>query len=163
MRSATHLLMCVFILWRGFWNSESEAWESPLKCFTGSVSTQTSTHNVEKMERLHTRHQAASCCTGHEPFTPVLVIHAEMSYNSTIIVTPRNKPTVLQNSNKEQRVMLAACGCWCFRIINSLTPCNLPGVGDEALPHVTDISDLIWLVITPSYSFRAFHTSVLQF
>lgn len=52
-----------------------------------------------------------------------------------------------------------------WKIINSqlVTPPNLPSVGVEALTHVTDISDLIWLVITPSYSFRAFHTSELQF
>lgn len=57
---------------------------------------------------------------------------------------------------------------FCFTLKNNQQPAchslyNLPGVGVEALTHVTDISDLIWLVITPSYSFRAFHTSELQF
>lgn len=50
------------------------------------------------------------------------------------------------------------------KIINShlVTPYNLPSVGVEALTHVTDISGLIWLVITPTFSFRVFHTSEPQ-
>lgn len=93
---------------------ELMAWESPLKRSTAPGASPHKRAHVEELEELHARHQAASCCTGNAPLTPVLVTHAEMSYNSIIIVTPRNKPTVLQNSNKEQRAMLAACGCWCF-------------------------------------------------
>lgn len=94
-------------------------------------------------------------------------IVAEMSYSSVITVMPQTKPTNRFTEIKQRAEDNASCVqliAFYTGIINSLpvTPYNLPGVGVEALPHVTDISDLIWLVITPSHSFRAFHTSVLQ-
>lgn len=79
-------------------------------------------------------------------------------------------PRILRKIKQRHRGLqtLAVCHWFCFTLENNQQPArhspyNLPSVGVGALTHVTDISDLIWLVITPSYSFRAFHTSELQF
>lgn len=84
---------------------------------------------------------------------------------AVIFSTSENSKHLKKNQRLEDGKTRALCCCFTLENNQQLlvTPNNLSSVGVKALTHVTDIADLIWLVITPSYSFRAVHTSELQF
>lgn len=102
------------------------------------------------MEALYTHHQKAACSVLDKPHVIVMQsndgLFVGISYNNIIIAVTQAGSSSAEIKQRAE----GTAGCMWLRvsytgIINSLpvTPYNLPGVGVEALPHVTDISDLI--------------------